>query len=126
MQIYDFSYASKKQKHLHLNIENTAINQVSDFNFLGLTINEHINWKRHLDKLSNNISKTMGVLNKLKHFVPLNARAMIYNWGYRCERITKLQKHIVRILNISNYSAHTEPIFKTLRLLKVNDILKLQ
>ncbi len=54
----------------------------------------------------------MGVLNKLKHFVPLNARVMIYNylilshinycilaWGYRCERITKLHKRIVRILN---------------------------
>ncbi len=75
----------------------------------------------------------MGVLNKLKHFVPLNTRVMIYNSlilshinCYRCERITKLQKHIVRILNISKYNAHTEPIFKTLRLLKVNDILKLQ
>ncbi len=81
----------------------------------------------------------MGVLNKLKHFVPLNARVMIYNslifshinycilaWGYRCKRITKLQKRIVRILNISKYNAHTEPIFKILSLLKVNDILKLQ
>ncbi len=77
MQIYDFSYASEKKKHLHLNVENTAIGQVNDFNFLGLTINEHLNWKSHLDKLSNNISKTMGVLNK--HFVPLNARVMIYN-----------------------------------------------
>ncbi len=81
----------------------------------------------------------MCVLNKLKHFVPLNARVMIYNslilfhinycilaWGYRWKRITKLQKLIVRILSISKYNAHTEPIFKTLRLLKVNDILKLQ
>ncbi len=81
----------------------------------------------------------MSVLNKLKHFVALNARVMRYNsiilfhinysilaWCYRCEQITKLLKLIVRILNISKYNAHTEPIFKTLRLLKVNDILKLQ
>ncbi len=133
-----FHMPPKKISHLHLNVENTAIDQVSDFNFLGLTINEHLNWKSHLDKLSNKISKTMGVLNKLKHFVSLNARVMIYNslilshinycilaWDYKCERITKLQKRIVRILNISKYNAHTEPIFKTLRLLKVNDILKL-
>ncbi len=33
---------------------------------------------------------------------------------------------LARILNISKYNAHTELIFKTLRLLKVNDILKLQ
>ncbi len=132
-----FHIPQKNEKHLHLNVENTAIDQVSDLNFLGLTINEHLNWKSHLDKLSNSISKTMGVLNKLKHFVPLNARVMIYNslilshinyciLGYRCGRITKLQKRIVRIINISKYNAHTKPIFKALRLLKVNDILKLQ
>ncbi len=81
----------------------------------------------------------MGVINKHKHFVPLTTRVLIYNslilshinycilaWGYRCERITKLQKRIVRILNISKYNAHTEPICKALRLLKVNDIIKLQ
>ncbi len=69
----------KQINHLHLNVKNTAIDQVSDFNFLSLPINEHLNWKSHTDKFSNNISKTMGVLNKSKHFVPLNARVMIYN-----------------------------------------------
>ena len=134
-----FHMPQKRINQLQLNIENTAIDRVKDFNFLGLTINEHLNWKSHIDKLSNKISKTMGVLNKLKHFVPINARIMIYNslvlshlnycilaWGYRCERITKLQKRIVRILSISKYNAHTEPIFKRIGLLKVNDILTLQ
>ena len=134
-----FHTPQKKVGPLQLNIENTPIDRVSDFNFLGLTINEHLNWKSHIDKLANKISKTMGVLNKLKHYVPLNARMIIYNslilshlnycilvWGYRCERITKLQKRIVRILSLSKYNSHTEPIFKTLKLLNVNDIIKLQ
>jgi hypothetical protein len=81
----------------------------------------------------------MRILNKLKHFLPLTAKVLIYNslilshlnycilaWGYQCTRIEKLQKRIVRILSLSKYNAHTEPIFKTLKLLKVNDILKLQ
>ncbi len=42
-----------------------------------------------------------------------------------CERIVKLQKKIVRITSLSKYNAHTEPIFKLLKLLKVKDILKL-
>ncbi len=67
-----FHRPQKRIKQLHLNIENIAIDRVIDFNFLGLTINEHLNWKIHTDKLSNKISKTMGVLNKLKYFVPLN------------------------------------------------------
>ncbi len=76
----------------------------------------------------------MDILNKLKHFLSLNAKVLIYNslilshlnfsiltWGYQCYR-----KKIVRILNLSKYNAHTESIFKMLKLLKVNDILKLQ
>ncbi len=66
-----FHMPQKRINQLHLNIENIAIDQVSDFKLLGLTINEHLNWKSHTDKLSNKSSKTMGVLNKLKHFVSL-------------------------------------------------------
>ncbi len=38
----------------------------------------------------------------------------------------KLQNTIVRILRLSKYNAHTDPLFKILKLLKVNDIFKLQ
>ncbi len=54
-----FHTPQKKVDPLQLNIENTSIDEVSDFNFLGLTINEHLNWKSHIDKLTNKISKTM-------------------------------------------------------------------
>ena len=50
----------------------------------------------------------------------------ILAWGYSCKRIFLLQKKAVRIVNLSSYRAHTEPIFKTLKLLKVEDILKIQ
>ena len=36
--------------------------------------------------------------------------------------IVKLQKKIIRIIAISRYNAHTEPIFKMLKLLKLRDI----
>ena len=50
----------------------------------------------------------------------------ILSWGYQCERIVKLQKKAVRIVSLSKYNAHTEPILKQLGLLKVTDILKVQ
>ncbi len=59
---------------MQLHIENT-----NEFNFLGLTINENLNWKSHIDKIEYKISKNMGILNKLKHFLPLNAKVLIYN-----------------------------------------------
>ncbi len=50
----------------------------------------------------------------------------ILAWSYQCDRAIKLQKKVIRILNHSKYNAHTEPILKELKLLKVKDILKLQ
>ena len=44
-------------------------------------------------------------------------------WGFKCERILKLQKN--RILSASKYNAHTEPLFKNLIFLKIEHILKL-
>ena len=40
-------------------------------------------------------------------------------------RIIKLKKNL-RIVTLSNYISHTEPLYKQLSLLKVDDILKLQ
>ncbi len=81
----------------------------------------------------------MSILNRIKHFLPISAKLHIYNalilshlkfgilaWGHQCEWIIKLQNKIVWITSLSKYNAHTEAIFKTLKLLKLTDILKLQ
>ncbi len=61
-----FHTPKKKVDSLHLIIDGTIIERVSDFNFLGLTLDENLNWKGHLNKISNNISKCIGILNKIK------------------------------------------------------------
>ena len=38
----------------------------------------------------------------------------------------KLQKKVIRIITLSKYNSHSEPHFKSLKLLKIKDILKLQ
>ncbi len=81
----------------------------------------------------------MGILNRLKRFLPIQTNVLIYNslalshlnfcillWGFKCGKLFKLQKQMVRILSLSKYNAHTDPLFKILKLLKVNDIFKLQ
>ncbi len=67
----------KPKKHvasISLKIEDTVIEKVKDFNFLGLIINEHLNWKTDTDKVSNTISKTIGILNRLKYFLPIKIK----------------------------------------------------
>ncbi len=134
-----YHMARRKVNPLHLVIDDTVIERVSEFNFLGLTLDENLTWKSHINKISNKISKSMGILNKLKHFLPIKTKIMIYNslilshlnfgiltWGFQCDRVIKLQKKVLRILSLSKYNAHTEPIFRELKLLKLQDIIKLQ
>ena len=49
-----------------MKIDDISIKRVYVFNFLGLIMDDHLNWKSHVDNISNKYSKTIGVLNKLK------------------------------------------------------------
>lgn len=120
-----------------LKIDNTDIERVIEFNFLGIHINENLNWNTHTMKLGNKLSRSIGVLNRLKHFLPIHIKMLLYHtlivshlqygilvWGYQPGRIIKLQKKAIRTIQSSAYNAHTEPIFKKLDLLKFADLLK--
>ena len=82
------------------------------------------------------ISKYIGTINKLKHYLPQNILRILYcsvvqshlsyailTWGFDCGRVVKLQKKIIRIIACSRYNAHTEPIFKMLTFLKLREIV---
>ena len=122
-----------------LMINNTLIERVTEFNFLGLTVNEYMNWNSHTQKIANKISRTLGVMNRLKRYLPISAMKLMYdswilshlqfgitNWGFEWDRISKLQKRDLRIITNSKYNAHTDPLFKQLHLLKVKDIFDVQ
>ena len=123
----------------HLIINDTVIERVTEFNFLGLTINEYMNWNSHSSKISNKISRTLGVMNRLKRYLPFSALKLMYSslilshlqfaitsWGFEWERLSKLQKRAIRIMTNSKYNAHTDPVFKSLKLLNIKDIFDVQ
>ncbi len=47
-----FHTNKKKVKSLTLKIDNVNIERVAEFNFLGLTLDEHLTWKCHVNKIS--------------------------------------------------------------------------
>ena len=104
----------------NLKINDTTIEFVDNFVFLGVTINNHLNWSNHVDKTANQISKTIGMLNNLKKPIPSNILRILYNslilphlnygilaWGRKIKRLEIIQKRAVRILAASKYNAHT-------------------
>ena len=40
--------------------------------YLGISIDKYLNWKTHIDLIALKISKTIGIIARLRHFVPLS------------------------------------------------------
>ena len=132
-----FALPRKKVPKLELRIDGKQIDKVNQFNFLGLELDNNMNWSNHINKIAAKISKSTGIMNKLKHILPQNILLTLYNtlilphlnyclltWGSQTVRIFKLQKKALRIICLSKYNAHTEPIFKMLHILKLDDLYK--
>ena len=118
-----------------LKLDSQPIEHVSEFNFLGLTLDEHLSWKPHVQKVANKTSRTIGILRRLKNIIPISVLWTLYNtlilphfhycilsWGFRMGRLKLLQKRAVRVMSGSRYNAHTDPLFKKLHLVKLSDL----
>ena len=105
LKINKLSLNKSKTKYPILQIDGINIESVDHFNVLGLTVYSRMTWNNHTTNISNKCSRTIGVLNRIKHFIPLLVRILLYNtfilphfnycitaWGYQCDRIIKLQK----------------------------------
>ena len=59
-------------------LDNTNLERVNNTKFLGVTIDENLNWTSHTETISKNISRGVGIINKLKHFVPEGVLYSLY------------------------------------------------
>ena len=55
-----------------LNINGTELESADHIKCLGVILDENMSWKPHLDMVANKISKYTGILNKLKHYLPVD------------------------------------------------------
>ena len=62
-----------------ISIGDSVLQGVQSLSFLGVTIDENLNWKAHIKSVSLKISRSVGVLSKIINIVPDNVLVMIYN-----------------------------------------------
>ena len=56
-----FHMPRKKIIQPNIQINGSNIEFVENFMFLGITINNKLNWNSHINKVTNKISKTVGI-----------------------------------------------------------------
>ena len=134
-----FRTRASKQTKLQIKINDSPISQVSEFNFLGIIFDEFLSWKSHINSLTTKLTRAIGVINRLKHFLPISVLKFIYFalihshinygltiWGYANDRVSRLQKKAVRTITCSSKYSHTIHLFKNLSILNYDDLLRLQ
>ena len=109
--------------------------------FLGINMDEHLTWNKHIDMIRTKLSRSIFALNRVKHIFPHDIMKCLYFslvhshimygilvWGNAksIQRIEILQKRAIRIINNKSYRAHTEPLFKSNNILTVRDLYKQQ
>ena len=57
--------------NVKININGNEIKQANFNFFLGIYIDEHLSWAQHIEFLSKKIARNVGILSKLKHFLPM-------------------------------------------------------
>jgi hypothetical protein len=114
--------------------------KVPAIKYLGVFFYSQLNFKYHLNQLSKKLSYALYSLRSVKNLLPAHSLKTLYYSLFHCHLvygieiwsaaspsllkplITK-QKTAIRILANKSYNAHTEPLFKSLEILPLNDLI---
>ncbi|KAJ8047577.1 RNA-directed DNA polymerase from mobile element jockey [Holothuria leucospilota] len=122
-------------------IQNNFVPFSDSANFLGVTIDPHLNWIPHTENLCKKLSKGSSIIFKLHNLLPIKILLTIYNslilpllsycaiiWGNTADvhvnKLFVIQKRIFRAIDKKSPLEHTKPIFKKYNCLSLPDIIK--
>ena len=105
--------------------------------YLGILIDKNLSWKIHIDNVATKLSKMVGLIAKLRHFVPQHTLLNIYRalilpylsyglivWGQASKtHLTKmllLQKKVLRFIFFANRNVHAIPLFIDANILPIS------
>ena len=123
-----------------LKLSNEIIEKVEDFKFLGVWFDCHFNFKKHIEFISSRVSRNTGILRHLS-FLPDHILMTLYYclvypdytygrlvWGTACLSsqlgLIRQDKKLIRVLSGSEWLAHTDPLYKSYKIIKFIDIYK--
>ena len=125
-----------------IKIGSNEISRSEFIKFLGVHLDQHLKFDQHVAYLSQKISKSVGILYKLKFFIPNSAMITLYHaliqpyilyaiesWfgcsSYLRNRIIILQKKSIRCVFNLNYNDHTSSYFDSARIMTVSQLYEL-
>ena len=71
-------YNKPIKKSITIKINNKAIEEKEYIKYLGVLIDSTLSWKHHVSNISKKISRSIGIMYKLRPFLPLNVLKNVY------------------------------------------------
>ena len=128
--------------NFELIINDKHLNQENCIKYLGIFIGSNLNWKSQIKSIIKKIKRSIGVLSKIRYYVDtailINLYyALIYPfliygiiaWGNTypttLQPLYVSQKKVMRIITFSKFDEHSSPIFKSLNIIKLFNLVTL-
>ena len=128
---------------IEIKINNQILAEVSDAKYLGVYIDNKLQWETHINNIKLRLSKGIGILAKIRHYVPSQVLRSLYftfinshtdynllNWGTapksNLDKISSKLRKAIRIINFKQYDEPATPLFKKLSILPLEDTIELK
>ena len=122
-----------------MSINGNEIQRKESIKFLGVLLDENLNWKEHIKCTENKISKNIGILYKAKPFLTKECMLSLYysyihpyiNYGniawasiYKTnlQKVHRLQKRAIRLVFNKNRFDHTRELFRSNNILNTYQV----
>ena len=145
-ELIDFSKTKKGVSDEYvIEIDGRPIRRVDETKFLGVYLDKNVSWRSHISNIITKISQTVGIIGRARRSMGSEQLILLYNtmvlphlqyclinWGNFKEdrnlklrdRILRLQKCFLRIINGVNRLSHADPLFARACSLKIDDLYK--
>ena len=123
----------------HFKISGEAIEQKTSVKYLGVILDNQMEWKDHINLVSSKVSRAIGMIKYAKKVLPTNLLKMLYlglvepHFRYYCsvwgacrvisrKTLDKLQNRAIRIIT-NGYDMSVGPLLRQLQLPSISDMI---
>ena len=128
---------------LKVMINGKLIEQVQHAKLLGVTLDCHLTWEKHIDNICSIVNSRLSLLRRIKPFLNHHCALRFFNscihnlfiysssaWGncssYLLSRLLRLQKRAARLLLDADFTEPSVSLFSKLKWLPIFDLIKVR
>ena len=130
-------------QNINIKINDQILAEVSSAKYLGVYIDNKLQWDSHINAIKLRLSKGASILAKIRHYVPKSVLRSLYftfinshidynllNWGIaplaNIEMISKKTRKAIRLISFKPYDEEAIPLFKQHTILPLEETFLLK